>query len=29
MQELILGLMVYDTVKTINKNKEQKAKKQR
>ena len=29
MLELILGFMVYDTVKTINKNKEQKAKKQR
>ena len=29
MLELILGFMVYDTVKTVNKNKEQKAKRQR
>jgi len=29
MLELILGFMVYDTVKTVNKNKEQKAKRAR
>ncbi len=29
MLELILGFMVYDTVKTVNKNKEQKAKRER
>jgi hypothetical protein len=29
MLELILGFMVYDTVKTINKNRKQKEKKQR
>ena len=29
MLELILGFMVYDTIKTVNKNKEQKEKKQR
>jgi len=29
MLELILGFMVYDTVKTVNKNKEREAKRQR